>query len=226
MNRRTTDLQLERYLANALSDAERSQLELVLGQSEADAAALASMRASTQALFTTLPPPAFAHKLVPERKQFRWLGGLLAVAAAGVLFFVLPSAPSETGVKGGIGWHVEASHSHGARTLLEGATVSVGTTLSFQVASDGPSYVAVISHAPDGWWVYAPEDKTQALRVNKGMTLLPQGAQLDAQEGPETLYLISGAVPFNPEEVSESLRNGKDTSGLTFETIQFTKRRQ
>lgn len=228
MNRRLTDLQLERYLAEALSADERSAVDRVLAESAPDAEALRLLQASTAALFVTQPPAAFAEKVMPtKRSSWRaWLGALSAVAAAGALLLIFrsPQEP-ESSVKGGVGWHVTVSGQAGMRTLLEQAVVAPGETLSFQVASDKPVFVAVLSHAPDGWWVYAPAAGNHALRVERGLTLIPDGAQLDETEGDETLYLVSSEEPFDPGKVRESLKSNVTPNGMTLEPMPMVKRR-
>ena len=231
MNRRLTDLQLERYLAEALSPAERAAVDQLLTQSATDAEALRLLRASTAALFVTQPPAAFVEKVMPTRRSpwRTWLGALSAVAAAAALLLVVFRAPKEDpelGVKGGVGWHVTATSRAGTRTLMEQTLVAPGETLSFQVATDRRIYVAVVSHAPDGWWVYAPSKGIEALRVERGLTLLPEGAQLDETVGNETLYLISSDEPFEPTRIRDALKNGLTPQGLTLEPMAIVKQRK
>lgn len=231
MNRRLSDLQLERYLADALSPAERSAVEATLAQSTPDAEALQAMRASTAALFVTAPPAAFVEKVMPTRRSpWRgWLGALSAIAAAAALLLVMRSQQGDDDdrrVKGGIGWHVTISGMSGTRTLQIGAQVNPGETLSFQVASDKPAFVAVISHAPDGWWVYAPSSGNQALKVERGLTLLPDGARLDETEGDETLYLVSSEQPFDPDRLRESMKGNVIPNEIAVEPIGIVKRRR
>ncbi len=229
MNRRLSDLQLERYLAEALSAAERATVEQLLGASAPDAEALRLMRASTAALFVSLPPAAFAEKVMPTKKAAwrGWLGAFSAIATATALLLIVRSQKDdgEMGVKGGVGWHVTATNSTGTRTLMEQTLVAPGETLSFQVASDRRLYVAVISHAPDGWWVYAPASGSEALRVERGLTMMPDGAQLDETEGNETLYLLSSEENFEPSRMRDALKNGFTPPGLTMEPMPIVKHR-
>ena len=230
MNRRLTDLQLERYLAEALSSAERAVVDELLTQSAPDAEALRLLRASTAALFVTQPPAAFVEKVMPTRRSpwRTWLGALSAVAAAAALLLVFraPKEDPELGVKGGVGWHVTATNEAGTRTLMEQRQVAPGETLSFQVATDRRLYIAVVSHAPDGWWVYAPAKGSEALRVERGLTLVPDGAQLDETVGNETLYLISSDEPFEPTRIRDALKNGLAPPGLTLEPMVIVKQRR
>lgn len=228
MNRRLTDLQLERYLAEALPAEERAAVDRVLAESAPDAEALRLMQASTAALFVTLPPAAFVEKVMPTKKSsWRvWLGALGAVAAAAALLLVVRSQQEpESSVKGGVGWHATVSGQAGTRTLLQQAIVAPGETLSFQVASDKPVFVAVLSHAPDGWWVYAPAAGNQAVRVERGLTLIPDGAQLDETEGNETLYFVSSEEPFDPDKLRESLKSNVTPNGITLEPMALVKKR-
>lgn len=226
MKRQLTDLQLERYLADALSLEERAAVEKALSHSNADVAALHALRASTEALFIALPPAAFAHRLSPVSKPLwkGWFGALgVAVAAAAVFFLALPKPTPELSIKGASGWHVTASLP--ARTLSSHAFINTGETLRFQITSDRPLYVAVISHAPDGWWVYAPAKGETAARVEPGLTVLGDGAQLDDSVGEETLYLVSSDSLFEPAQAKDALEKSLKPPGLTFEVIPLIKRR-
>ena len=228
MNRRLSDLQLERYLAEALPADERAAVDRLLSESAPDAEALRLMKASTAALFTSLPPVAFVEKVMPAKKSpWRlWLGAFSAVAATAALLMISRSqqVEPETTVKGGVGWHATVSGQAGVRTLMQQALVAPGETLSFQVASDKPVFVAVLSHAPDGWWVYSPASGNHALRVERGLTLLPEGAQLDETEGDETLYFVSSDEPFDPDQLRESLKSNVRPNGITLEPMAIVKK--
>lgn len=233
MNRQLTDLQLERYLAQAVSPEERATMEKLLEGSEADAEALRLLRAESEALLVSRPPAAFAQRVMPPRRSpwKRWLGGLgalgAAAAAATIALVVSQMEPAQDDArtKGGVSWSVTASGPR-PRLVQERSIVAPKETLSFQVASERPLYVAIISHAPDGWWVYAPAARKQALHVERGRTLLPQGAQLDDTEGEETLHLLSSQEPFEPERVREELARGSRPPGVDIEELSFIKRRQ
>ena len=230
MNRRLSDLQLERYLAEAVSPEERAAIDAVLAQSVPDADALQQLRASTAALFVTAPPAAFVEKVMPARRSpWRgWLGALTALAAAAALLLVVRNQQDddETRVKGGIGWHVTVTGQTGTHTLMESAQVVPGDTLTFQVATEKPAFVAVISHAPDGWWVYAPAAGSNAVRVERGLTVIPDAARLDETEGDETIYLVSSEQPFDPEKVRESMKSNVIPDAISVEPIGIVKRRK
>ena len=230
MNRRLSDLQLERYLAEALSVEERASVDQVLAQSAPDTEALRVLRTEAAALFVTLPPAAFVEKVMPTRRSSwrGWLGAISAIAAAAALLLVVRSQrdDDETRVKGGIGWHVTVTNQNGTRTLMERTQVAPGETLSFEVATDKASFVAVISHAPDGWWVYAPASGNAAVRVERGLTLLPDGARLDETEGDETIYLVSSDEPFEPEKLRDSMKGNVTPNGITVAPIAIVKRRR
>lgn len=117
MNRRLSDLQLERYLAEALTPEERAKVDQVLARSSPDAQALRELRASTGALFVSQPPAAFIEKVMPTRRS-PWSGrisALSALTAAAALLLIVRSqsddGDDETRVKGGIGWRVTPSYS-------------------------------------------------------------------------------------------------------------------
>ena len=86
--------------------------------------------------------------------------------------------------------------------------------------------VAVVSHAPDGWWVYAPASGSEAFRVERGLTMMPNGAQLDETEGNETLYLLSSEEPFEPSRIRDAIKNGFTPPGLTMEPMPIVKQRR
>lgn len=230
MTRRLTDLQLERYQGEALSPEERAAVDQVLAKSAEDAEALRLLRADDAAFFVTNPPAAFVEKVMPTKKSaWRWLGALSAVAAAAALLLVVRSQGGDgddTRVKGGVGWHVTVSGQAGTRTLMESTQVAPGDTLSFQVATERQVFVAVISHAPDGWWVYAPSAGKEALRVGRGLTLVPDGARLDETEGDEMLYLVSSEQPFEPERLRDSMKNNVVPNGINVEQIGIVKHRR
>lgn len=232
MNRRLTDLQLERYLAEALSPDERAAVEKLLAESTPDAEALRSLRASTAALFVSAPPAAFVEKVMPTRKASpwrSWLGALSAVAAAAALLLLVRSQltdDDEMRVKGGVGWHVTATNQRGTRTLMDQTQVEPGETLTFQVAADRRVYVAVVAHAPDGWFVYAPAEGSVAFEVQRGLTVMPDAAQLDETLGNETLYLLSSDEPFEPTRIRDALKNGFTPPGLTMEPMAVVKQRR
>lgn len=229
MTRRLTDLQLERYQAEALSPEERSAVDQVLAKSPPDAEALRLLRAENAAFFVSQPPAAFVERVMPTKKSpWRWLGAFSALAAAAALLLVVRNQvglDDDTRVKGGVGWHVTVSGQTGSRTLMESTQVSPGDTLSFQVATQKQVFVAVISHAPDGWWVYAPATGKEAVRVSRGLTLIPDGAKLDETEGDETLYLVSSEQPFEPERLRDNMKNNVVPNGFDVEQIGLVKHR-
>jgi hypothetical protein len=214
-----TDLQLERFLADAMGADEKVRVEAVLARSPDDAEALRLLRADTDAFLLTAPPAAFVAKVLPEKKRAfgGWFAALGAFAAAALALFIVwkPQAGDDLGVKGTVAWKVTA----GQRTLAPSGAVSGGETLSFVVTAAKPAHAAVISHAPDGWFVYVP-----ATPVALGQTLLPTGAKLDDNLGLETLYLVSGDAPFDALTVKDALAAGKQSPGVTVEVLAFEKR--
>lgn len=206
MSRRLTDLQLERYLADSLGPGERAPLEAVLEGSEADRAALAELRADSAALLVRLPPAAFAEKVAPERRPTPfgrrwWLG--VATAAVGSLVLVLtyrPGGDDDVRTKGAVAWRVTVTRGGQTRVLERGGTAREGDVLSFEVTSGERGWVAVLSHAPDGWFVYAPRKMSQAFGLQKGTAVLPEAAELDGTTGAETLFLLWSATPFDVNE--------------------------
>jgi len=225
MSRKLTDLQLERFLADAMSPAERAQVDAALGRSPEDAEALRLMKADTEALMVQLPPAAFVEKVMPTKPGSRafgaWWAALATFAAVVVAVVVWRSSPDEDDlrVKGSVGWKVLASGKGAVRTLAPRDAIVPGETLSFQVTSAEPRYVAVLSHAPDGWFVYAP-----AVRIESGQSVLQTAALLDETVGDETLFLASSEAPFDADAVKEALSQGAATV-VTIEPLPLLKRR-
>jgi hypothetical protein len=228
MSRRTTDLQLERYLAHALGTADKAQLEATLAASPDDQAALQALRADTAALFTALPPPAFAHKLAPEPRPRRWawLAGLLATGFAASLALVLLRPPpvgddDDLRTKGGHLWRVTVTRKGALLGGVKDQPLREGDVLSFTVVSAEPGYAAVLSHAPDGFQVYAPYEP-----VRRGETVLHQAAELDAARGSEVLYLLVSAQEFDVEQARQAFEANPsltEWNGVHVEQRPFVK---
>jgi hypothetical protein len=218
MSRRLTDLQLERFLAEAMGAPEKASVEQVLAGSPEDAEALRLLRAESEAFLFQHPPAPFAEKVVPAEKKrgFQWWWGALLATAAAVLLVLVsrPGGDDETRVKGDVAWAVRVNE----RTALSGMKVQTGDTLTFQVATAESGYVAVVSHAPDGWFVYVP-----TTRVEKGVSVLPTGARLDGQLGNETLFLVSSSDFFDAEGVKSALGANMGSPGISVESVSLIK---
>lgn len=217
MSRRLTDLQLERFLADALGPEQKAAVEKVLADSGEDAEALRLLRAESEAFLFQSPPAVFAEKVMPTPKKSAfqwWWGALLAVGVAVALVFVTRAPEEDTRVKGDVAWAVRVNE----RTALNGAKVKAGDTLTFQVAAPESGYVAVVSHAPDGWFVYVP-----ATRIEKGVSLLPTGARLDDRLGNETLFLVSSDESFDAESVKSALTSNMGSPGISVEQMSLIK---
>lgn len=211
MSRRVSDLQLERYLAQALTPAEQAQVEALLQASPEDQQALAALRADTEALFVKLPPVAFAHRVAPEApsraRWWRWAGVLAASMAlvAAIVSVRLGRDDDDLRTKGGTAWRLTVTHGQTVHIANEHTVLHDGDVLSFEVTSSAKAYAAVISRAPDGFQIYAPVSGTQAEAVNAGVTTLHDGAALDSTTGEEVLYLLVSAQQFDPTEAKRAL---------------------
>ena len=199
MSRRVSDLQLERYLAEALPPAQVGELEATLRSSTEDQAALEALRADSAAFFIAQPPAAFAHRLSPVRgPRWRWLGGLVAATAALSLAWLVvlraPAQDDELRTKGGYAWGVSVAHGGQVRTASEASPLHGGDVLSFQVTTASPALAAVLGLSADGVHVYAPLEAVPA-----GVTVLRQAAQLDPLTGPEVLHLLLSPRAFAVE---------------------------
>jgi hypothetical protein len=205
MKRRVSDLQLERYLAEALPPAQVATLEATLRDSAEDQAALEALRADSAAFFVAQPPAAFAHRLAPARgSRWRWLGGLVAATAALSLTWLVvlrpPTQDDEVRTKGGHAWGVSVARGGQVRAASEASPLHAGDVLSFQVTTPSPAFAAVLALSADGFQVYAPLEA-----VPSGVTVLGQAAQLDALSGPEVLHLLLSARAFDVEQVRQAL---------------------
>jgi hypothetical protein len=221
MSRQLSDLLLERFSAHALSPTEHSQIVAILALSPDDEEALRLLRADNEALMLRLPPAAFAERVMPSPRLARrwWLwGGVLTAVASAMLWFVPTEREFES--KGNIGFQVTASGTRGTRVVSSHDRVSAGETLSFRVTTAEPMYCAVVSHAPDGFFVYVPTS-----RVEIGQTLLPQGAQLDATVGDETLFLVCSETAFDAEAARAQLRQSAEGLPWHMETLEIDKNR-
>jgi hypothetical protein len=208
MSRRVSDLQLERFLAQALTPAEQAELEALLATSPDDQQALASLRADTAALFVKRPPEAFAHQLAPSPpRTWRWAAALgAALAMLAVAVSVVRTHDDDLRTKGGAAWRVTVAHGQALQVAREHTVVHEGDVLSFEVTTSAKAYAAVISHAPDGFQVYAKGSGTgQAEPLGAGVTTLHDGAQLDATQGDEVLYLLVSPQQFDPAEAKRAL---------------------
>ncbi len=209
MTRRLTDLQLERYLAQALPGADAEAVRRTLAESPDDQAALRALEASTAALMTSLPPAAFIVKVSPEPKpRFRWWYGLLGVAvAAGLGAVVLnrPSVEDEVLTKGGHAWRITVVHGNKGLTANPERPLHPDDQLVFELTSSRQAFAAVISHAPDGFQVYSPRDQSVAEQVSSGLSVLHDGAELDEKLGQEVLYLLYSTQRFDLEAARRAI---------------------
>lgn len=232
MNRRLTDLQLERYLTEALAPEQRREVESVLASSPDDAAALADLRAENEAFLVRSPAPAFAARVVRERPKRRGLQAWFALAAvmatAGVVVLVGVNQPEEgLHAKGAVAWGVTVTHQGQTRTLESGMVVFADDVLSFQVTAAEATHVAVLSQDTNGLFAYVPSSGVKAVRVGPGVTLLPEGAKLDAILGNEELLLLSAPHSFGVEAAQKALAEepGLTTWGeVAVSRIRFEKR--
>lgn len=214
-------------MANEVTPAARHEIEALLQDSREDAEALRLLRASSESLFLQAPAATFAARVTPPPPA-RWTGwwraSLVAAAVgAAVLLWIVPKEEPDFQTKGSVSWSILANGPKGTRALKAEETVFAGETLSFHILSPQPLHVAVIAHAPDGWWVYAPANGHQSLLSSAGQWTLPDGARLDGTEGRETLYLISSEHVFSPETIQRALERGTSLSEVHIESVALTK---
>jgi hypothetical protein len=214
MTRRLTDLQLERYLAQALPPADHETVQRTLTESPDDQAALRELEASTAALMTSLPPAAFIARVSPAKKpRFSWWYGLLGAAvAAGLGAVVLNRPPVEDEVmtKGGHAWRITVVHGSKGLTATPDRPLHPDDQLVFELTSSRQAFAAVISHAPDGFQVYSPRDQPVAEQVSRGLSVLHDGAELDDTLGREVVYLLYSTQRFDVDAARRALEADPD----------------
>lgn len=214
MSRRVSDLQLERYLAEALTPTEVAQVEALLQASLEDQQALAALRADTAALFVKVPPAAFAHRVAPtpatsatRAPWWRWAGAFTASMAlvAAIVSLRLGRDDDDLRTKGSTAWRITIAHGQTLQIANEHTVLHDGDVLSFEVTSSAKAFAAVISRAPDGFQMYAPASGTLAEPVSAGVNTLHDAAALDSTTGDEVLYLLVSTQQFDPTEARRAL---------------------
>ncbi|TMQ05266.1 MAG: DUF4384 domain-containing protein [Deltaproteobacteria bacterium] len=235
-DRRLTDLELERWLADdlpearrgAASDADRRRLDELRAEHAALLGAVdvgAELRAIEQRIARAAPPP---------RRFARWTwlasGGALAAAAAVALLVVLrPGGGPDDGpiYKGDIALQVYAADASGSHRLDAGATVQPGDKIRFGVHVAARGYVAVVgidgSGAATAYYPFGSREP--AAIAPGGDAVLPGAIALDAAPGDERFYAVFAERPFAIDAaLFAGLRGEHTLAGLTIAEVVLHKK--
>lgn len=148
----------------------------------------------------TMPP---APPIAPAKAPSPWplAGVILAAAAALVFLVILPTAPSNDGVrvKGSFAFEVHAHDGKTSRLLVDGDAVAAGERLGFRVKSDAAGHLLILGRdAADTIWLAYPQDgQGQSAPFEAGaLRDLKQAVTLDATPGEERLIAVLCADPI------------------------------
>jgi hypothetical protein len=225
---------LDRLIAEALEEGERSEAERHLSGCAACASRLEALRAEQSRFVAALPPLDLASArpaapvlpLAPKRSLRPLLGGL-SIAAAALLAFVglrLVGAPEDAlRTKGGgleLGFFVK--HGEHVRRGGAGEVVEPGDALRFTYSSPRATYLTVLSRDPEQRIsVYYP---APAAPAPAGRELaLPLSTKLDESVGPETAFGLFCDAPID-EEAAKAALGGTTPAGCTLLSLPFEKR--
>jgi hypothetical protein len=191
-------LQFDRFLMGELDPADAERLRAHAAECGRCAAALASLRASSE---ERLPPLRLVP--LPARSRFavRAAAAAVGVAAAASLLLVIRSPA--TRLKGGggftLGMYVE--HVGDVRRAAPGETVAAGDAVRFAVTAPRDVYVAILSLDAKGKAsIYFPAAGRAAL-VRAGTDVaLPLGTRLDETMGEERILglFCPSAIELEP----------------------------
>jgi hypothetical protein len=218
--RKFTDLELERLLADDLPAARKAEIEA--SATDADRAQLAAFRSESEAFLSQVDVAAEVRaigrkmeKLPAEPRRFaswwRWVfaGGALAAAAAALLIIVRrDERPSEDdlAIKGSdVGLVIHAEN----RQLAEGDKVKPGERIRFEINAGRRGYVAVAGIDAKGTQtVYFPFNGSAPTAIDPTLDhVLPGAIALDATPGTETFYALYSEHPFSLQDALTALRD-------------------
>lgn len=215
MSRRLKDPLLEKYLAGALDEAARADLEKTLAQSPEDLRRVEELRADSAAFLVQHPPAAFAAKVARPAwggwKPWAWLP-LAAAVAAGVLLVVRrPVEPEEElTVKGAVVLVLHRKVADASELVGAGAALHAGDTLRFEIRAPGRGWVAVLGVDPAGApTLYAPPGGTQPIHLESGTAVLDDAVVLDDAKGPESFLVVWASAPYDLQAVLAGLKQGR-----------------
>jgi hypothetical protein len=235
-DRRLTDLELERWLAEELPEARRRTA------TEADRGRLDELRAEHAALLGSIDvggelraiDQRIARSAPAPRRFARWTwlasGGALAAAAAVALVVVLrpPGPDDDRRFKGDdVALVVYAANGAGSRRLATGDTVQPGDEIRFDVLVAARGYVAVVGIDGTGAsTVYYPYGGSEPAAIEPRTDgLLPGAIALDAAPGDERIYAVFARRPFAiGAELFAGLRGERKLAGVATAEVVLHKK--
>lgn len=215
-SRQIKDALLEKYLANAIEENLRAQVEATLATSAADAQRLAELRADSEAFLIAHPPSKILAQVSAKKSGWNaWVPkafafSLASALAVGLLVVVRPhenTSEADFGIKGGLSWVLYGKLDHETVRLVSGATVRPKTALRFEVFAPKNGYVAVLGK--DAWGVvsvYYPFDGKEAAKYDKNAPLLPGAIELDVTLGTEQFFAVYCEKPFEIKPLEKSIQ--------------------
>lgn len=217
-DRKFTDLELERLLANDLPAARAS--EIAATATDADRLRLDALRAEHHAFLSRVDVAAElrgiaargARTPTPTRAPWwRWIvtGGALAAATAAIVLVVVRDRGSDDDdlrIKGdGVSLVIHAER----RRLATGDTVRPGERIRFEVVATKPGYVAIVGiDGSSGSTVYYPYLASAPEPIDPAQGLLPGAIELDATPGDERFVALYAEQPFSIDLMIPLIRSG------------------
>jgi hypothetical protein len=223
-DRKFTDLELERSLADDLHPARAAAL--ATDATDADRARLGELRAEHEAFLRETDVEAEvaaihrrAARLAPVPKpRFQWMrwlvpAGALAAAAAVMLMVTrrTPVAPDDPDLqtKGdGITLVIHMRTGAESKRLASQDTIPTGARIRFQITAGKRGYLAVIGVDAKSASLYFPQAVTSpAVYEPTNAGLLPGAIDLDDTPGDERFYAVYAAEPFSLDAAMAALRD-------------------
>lgn len=225
-----SQIALERYLLNEVSDDERSRIDVALATDADLRDRLDALRAESAALLDRLPPAALAARVrvrsgareasVATTPRCVWLVPVAGATLAGVLAVTVWRLPQPSTVATAVGesgerikglapeLRVYRRDPAGAARLVDGAPAAPGDTLQLGIVPAGAEYGVVLSVDGNGIVTLhfpATPDASTALPAG-GETLLPFAYTLDDAPRFERFYFVGGATPPDVRAVLDAAR--------------------
>jgi hypothetical protein len=207
-----TDLELERYLADDLSDAERQKVEAQVAQRPDVQAYLAQRRAEKEAFRAKQPPlPVLLSPRARPVSRSPWpaLAAVgLALAASLALVVLTPQLrgdESSIAARGRPKITVVVLRGDSLFEYREGVLLTAGDRIRLTVESPSSGYVTVIGRDSNRMPVVHYEN----VKAMPGSFIVPDSLELDDSPGPEELLVFFTAEPIRPEEKVEALTRGE-----------------
>jgi hypothetical protein len=231
-----SDLRLEAHLL----DPEKSGLIQHVGACAACQVRLERMRLEADH-FRQFVFPATVDAVVAAaapRPGLGWFAAFLpaaAACAAAALFLVKPVAPEGfLAAKGEVlSLEVFTESTEGVRQLVNGELLAEGAPLRFRVKTTVPCRVRIVSADCEGHVVVLFPGPGEDSPLVSGTAVLPAGAKLGGDEGPERIFALCSPEPLPMLALAASLtdqaagdddrvRRANRLSGLPAGTLQAT----